>query len=125
MAKLVAGKPEVLFAICAYPCALAILMKKKHVDPARVRCAAQGTALMSLDPFRGQDPPKFVRAVRYKYTFAPSRWRAETPRGESATARERGTWWEREFVEVIVPPISRGDLSVKEFLSHHGLPLEW
>jgi hypothetical protein len=50
--------------------------------------------LLRHDPFRG-DPPRFVRALFYRYRFTSRRERRET-----------GRWWRRELVGEFLGPVS-------------------
>jgi hypothetical protein len=54
--------------------------------------------LLESDPFP-DEPPRFVRALRYKYEFTAPADRAET-----------GRWWGRELQDVYVLPVSLQDL---------------
>ncbi|MFB6295376.1 MAG: lipase maturation factor family protein, partial [Halobacteriales archaeon] len=54
-------------------------------------------SLLGENPFP-EEPPAYVRAVRYRYRFTTPAERAET-----------GDWWRRERVGVYAPPVSAGD----------------
>ncbi|HVW24108.1 MAG TPA: lipase maturation factor family protein [Polyangiaceae bacterium] len=62
------------------------------------------TALLAHDPFRGR-PPRFVRALRYRYWFAP---------------RSSPAYWERELVGEYLRPISKDDAELVAFLKRRG-----
>ena len=51
-------------------------------------------SLLARDPF-GDDPPEYVRAVRYRYRFTTPEERRETRQ-----------WWHREHPGPYVPPVS-------------------
>ncbi|MDB4941599.1 MAG: hypothetical protein JWP97_1133 [Labilithrix sp.] len=55
--------------------------------------------LLAHDPFAGE-PPRAIRAVRYRYRFTT--WRER---------RATGAWWERTRREEVVPPMVLGDTS--------------
>ena len=52
------------------------------------------TGLLRSNPFP-DNPPCYVRALRYEYHFTSPRERAAT-----------GDWWKRDLVEVYLPPVS-------------------
>ena len=52
-------------------------------------------SLMGHNPFP-EKPPRMIRALRFKYTFS-----------DREALRERGEWWEREFVGLYCPIIER------------------
>ncbi|MFB6361993.1 MAG: lipase maturation factor family protein, partial [Halobacteriales archaeon] len=54
--------------------------------------------LLESDPF-ADEPPRFVRVLRYRYEFTSLAVRAET-----------GRWWERNLQDVYVLPVSLQDL---------------
>jgi hypothetical protein len=56
--------------------------------------------LLRRAPF-GERPPRAVRVRLFRYRFTT--W---------AERRATGEWWHREEVELLVPPVSRGDLPV-------------
>jgi hypothetical protein len=62
------------------------------------------TALLAHDPFRGR-PPRFVRALRYRYWFAPRASRA---------------YWERELTGEYLRPLSKDDAELVAFLRRRG-----
>ena len=55
-------------------------------------------SLLDSNPFP-DDPPEYVRAVRYRYRFTTPEERAET-----------GNWWARERVGTYVRPVTVDDL---------------
>ncbi|HXG26639.1 MAG TPA: lipase maturation factor family protein [Candidatus Binatia bacterium] len=65
---------------------LPFLMKLLEADRSALR-------LLRRDPFAGQ-PPRYVRALLYRYRFTT--WRER---------RETGAWWAREYLGEFVPPI--------------------
>jgi hypothetical protein len=56
------------------------------------------TSLLAEDPFE-DDPPRYVRAVRYRYRFTTPEERAET-----------GRWWHRTRAGPYVRPVSLEEL---------------
>ena len=52
-------------------------------------------ALLDHDPFEGE-PPRYVRALVYSYTFTDAAERTRT-----------GNWWKREYQGVYCPPLSK------------------
>jgi hypothetical protein len=63
-------------------------------------------SLFAKNPFPDR-PPRFIRVARYRYRF--------TRAGEPG-------WWHREYVSNVLPPLSRGDPELVEYLSlHHWL----
>jgi len=65
-------------------------------------------SLLRTDPFDG-DPPRQVRATRYRYRFTTPEERAET-----------GDWWRRERVGTYVRPVSLSDPRFRTTLRQHG-----
>jgi hypothetical protein len=65
-------------------------------------------SLLRADPFDG-DPPRQVRAVRYRYRFTTPGERAET-----------GDWWARERVGTYVRPVSLSDARFRTTLRRNG-----
>jgi len=82
-----------------YPWTLHLVWKLLHNDP------------VALDLFAGnpfpQHPPRYVRAVLYRYRFA-------TP-GNAA-----GHWWERDKLGLWLPPLSTDDPQLRQFLAQYG-----
>jgi hypothetical protein len=62
--------------------------------------------LLENRPFP-KEPPRFVRAERYRYRF--------TKPGEG-----NGAWWVRKRLGAYLPPLSKNDPSLREFLELHG-----
>jgi hypothetical protein len=54
--------------------------------------------LLARNPFP-EEPPRYVRAVRYRYRYTTPEQRRET-----------GQWWQRERVGTYVRPVSTEDL---------------
>jgi hypothetical protein len=73
-----------------YPWTLTLISKLLHNDPGAL-------GLFAANPFPGK-PPHFIRAVLYRYTFAPP-------------GNPDGRWWNREQVGAPwLPPMSVDDL---------------
>ena len=66
-------------------------------------------SLLYKNPFRGRNPPKFVRAKHYQYNFAKV--------GSSGQK-----WWNRKFLKLYLPTLDFK--SVKEVCSQYGWNLE-
>jgi hypothetical protein len=82
-----------------YPWTVNLVSKLLHNDPQVVR-------LFARNPFPGK-PPRYVRAVLYRYTFA-------TP------GNANGLWWQREQVSMWLPPMSANDPRLISFLKNEG-----
>jgi hypothetical protein len=65
-------------------------------------------SLLREDPFDGE-PPRYVRATRYRYRFSTPEERAET-----------GDWWRRERVGTYLRPVSLDDPRFRTTLRQHG-----
>jgi hypothetical protein len=78
-----------------YPWTLNLISKLLHNDPGAV-------SLFASNPFPDK-PPRYIRAVLYRYTFA----RPGNP---------QGFWWNRERVNVWFPAMSANDPRLVEFL---------
>src|SRR5207249_2877576 len=50
--------------------------------------------LMKENPFPDK-PPKYIRVVRYRYTFT-----------DAGMRKRSGEWWNRELVDLYLPPAS-------------------
>jgi len=62
-------------------------------------------SLFAVQPFRNR-PPRYVRALFYRYRFAP---------------RElEGVYWQRELVAEYLRPVALGDAELDAYLSAHG-----
>ncbi len=53
-------------------------------------------SLLAKNPFKGRSPPRFVRALHYRYEFA-----------RAGTSKE---WWRRRLIGEYVPVVSLTDL---------------
>jgi hypothetical protein len=82
-----------------YPWTVHLIWKLLHNDPGAV-------GLFARNPFPGK-PPKYVRAVLYRYKFA------------DPGNRER-LWWTRERLDLWLPPLSLNDPALHSFLTSHG-----
>jgi hypothetical protein len=82
-----------------YPWTLNLVWKLLHNDPGAV-------GLFAANPFPGK-PPRFVRAVAYKYRFADP-------------AVHPGLWWTRERVGLWLPPLSAENGQLRGFLEASG-----
>ena len=75
-----------------YPWTLTLISKLLHNDPGAV-------GLFAANPFPGK-PPKYIRAVLYRYKFA----RPGNPQGR---------WWEREKLGNWLPAMAADDARLK------------
>jgi len=82
-----------------YPWTLNLVSKLLHNDP-------QALGLFAQNPFPNQ-PPRYIRAVRYRYTFAKP-------------GNAQGYWWHREQVDIWLPPLSANDPRLLQFLQQAG-----
>jgi hypothetical protein len=82
-----------------YPWTLHLVWKLLHND-------AGALSLFGGNPFP-QKPPRYIRAVLYRYRFA-------------AKANPAGNWWEREELAVWLPPLSADDPRLLSFLRQAG-----
>ena len=82
-----------------YPWTAHLAWKLLHNDPGAL-------ALFAANPFP-KKPPRFVRAVLYRYKFAPP--------GNAA-----GHVWEREPLGLWLPPLATDSAELKRFLSAYG-----
>jgi hypothetical protein len=83
-----------------YPWTLNLVWKLLHNDPGAV-------SLFAANPFPGK-PPRNIRAVLYRYSFAP--------RGNAGSR-----WWNRERLgDLWLPPMSVNDPRLTEFLKENG-----
>ncbi len=64
--------------------------------------------LLRSNPFP-QRPPRYVRALRYEYHFTTPTERKET-----------GRWWQRQLVDVYLPPVSLDNPSLRRLLEQEG-----
>jgi hypothetical protein len=87
-----------------YPWTLHLVWKLLHND-------AGAVSLFAHNPFPNQ-PPRYIRAVRYRYTFAPP-------------GNAQGHYWNRERVDIWLPPLSTQNPSLVGYLQSAGwLPLQ-
>jgi hypothetical protein len=82
-----------------YPWTLNLISKLLHNDPNAV-------SLFADNPFRDK-PPKYVRAVLYRYSFAKA-------------GNAQKLWWNRERINIWLPPMSADDPRLIEFLKGAG-----
>ena len=82
-----------------YPWTLHLVWKLLHNDP-------NALALFGGNPFPGK-PPRYVRAVLYRYEFAPPK-------------NPAGDWWKREELGLWLPPLSTDDPRLVKLLQEAG-----
>jgi hypothetical protein len=82
-----------------YPWTLNLVWKLLHNDPATL-------SLFAGNPFP-HEPPRYVRAVWYRYKFAPP-------------GNSQGRWWNRDEEEIWLPPLSADDSDLIRFLRGAG-----
>jgi len=82
-----------------YPWTLHLIWKLLHNDPGAL-------SLFSANPFP-KKPPRFIRAVLYRYTFAPP-------------GNPKGLWWDRQELGLWLPPLSADDPRLIAFLGQAG-----
>ena len=82
-----------------YPWTINLVSKLLHNDPDAV-------GLFEKNPFSDK-PPRFIRAILYKYKFADP-------------GNGKGLWWEREKLAVWLPALSVNDPVMMEFLKAEG-----
>jgi Lipase maturation factor len=82
-----------------YPWTMNLVSKLLHNDPLAL-------SLFANNPFPGK-PPKFIRAVLYRYQFA-------------APGNPQGYWWNRERISDWLPALSANDPRLLEFLKGGG-----
>ena len=83
-----------------YPWTVAFVAKLLRNDPATL-------ALLANDPFPDA-PPRYVRALLYRYEFVPS--------GDPS-----GGWWRRTLLRTWIPPLAADDPRLQRFLESRGL----
>ncbi len=66
--------------------------------------------LLARNPFPGK-PPRYIRAVIYSYSFTPPN-------------QHDGTWWQRERIEVWLPPVSVSDANFRTYVEAQGWKLD-
>ena len=82
-----------------YPWTVNLVWKLLHNDPGAV-------SLFASNPFPDQ-PPRYIRAVRYRYSFAQP-------------GNPQGLWWKRERVDVWLPALSANNPRLVTFLQGAG-----
>lgn len=82
-----------------YPWTLNLVNKLLHNDPATAD-------LFAANPFHKQ-PPRYIRAVLYRYTFAPP-------------GNPQRRWWSRKRVNLWLPALSANDPQLLAFLKSQG-----
>jgi hypothetical protein len=82
-----------------YPWTLHLVWKLLHNDPGAL-------SLFGGNPFPNK-PPRYIRAVLYKYEFAPS-------------GNPEGNWWKREQLALWLPPLSADDPRLLTLLEQVG-----
>jgi len=82
-----------------YPWTLHLVWKLLHNDRGAL-------SLLANDPFPDA-PPRYIRARRYRYEFAPP-------------GNPSGAWWKRTLLDEWLPPLSADDLRLRRFLAAHG-----
>ena len=82
-----------------YPWTLHLVWKLLHNDTGAV-------GLFAANPFPDK-PPRYIRAVLYRYEFAES-------------GNPQGHWWKRERVSLWLPAISAKDPQLYRFLKSAG-----
>jgi len=82
-----------------YPWTLHLVWKLLHNDPGAL-------SLFGGNPFP-EKPPRYVRAVLYRYRFAPP-------------GNPSGNWWNREEIGLWLPPLSAADPRLLDLLHQAG-----
>jgi hypothetical protein len=82
-----------------YPWTLHLVWKLLNADPGAL-------SLLEENPFPDA-PPRWIRAERYRYRFAP--WN-----------EPGGAWWQRERVGPWLPPLAKDDPALRRFLAARG-----
>ena len=82
-----------------YPWTIHLISKLLHNDPATL-------SLFGPNPFPLK-PPRFIRAVLYRYEFAPP-------------GNPQGAWWKRQKLGLWLPPLSAEDPRLRQFLKQAG-----
>ena len=81
-----------------YPWTLNLIWKLLHNDPGAV-------GLFRSNPFP-EKPPRYIRAVLYRYTFVPP--------------NPQGLWWKREKLGLWLPPLAADNPDFKQLLRQAG-----
>jgi len=79
-----------------YPWTLHLVWQLLHNDPGAL-------GLFAANPFP-QKPPRYVRAILWRYRFAPP-------------GSPGGRWWERERLGLWLPPLSAADPDLRRYLA--------
>ncbi len=82
-----------------YPWTLHLIWRLLHNDPGAL-------SLLGENPFP-QKPPHYIRAVLYRYSFAPP-------------GNPEGAWWKRDQLAVWLPPLSADDPRLLDLLDQAG-----
>jgi len=82
-----------------YQWTLHLVWKRLHNDPGTL-------SLFGGNPFPGH-PPRYVRAVLYRYRFAPM-------------GNAQGRWWERDQLGLWLPALSVDNPQFQQFLAAYG-----
>jgi hypothetical protein len=82
-----------------YPWTLHLVWKLLHNDPVAL-------SLFAGNPFP-QHPPRYVRAVLYRYRFAKP-------------GNKEGHWWERDKLGLWLRPFAADDPGLQQFLAQYG-----
>src|SRR5262249_48111232 len=82
-----------------YPWTIHFVWKLLHNDPGTL-------SLLANNPFP-EAPPRYVRAVLYRYTFTPP---------DAAD----GTWWRRERIDLWLPSLAASDTNLRDFIEANG-----
>jgi len=80
-----------------YPWTVNLVSKLLHNDPGAL-------SLFAKNPFPAQ-PPKFIRVVRYHYSFAKP-------------GNSKGLWWNRKRVDIWLEPLSTRDALIQPYNKH-------
>ncbi len=82
-----------------YPWTLDLVWKLLHNDPGAL-------SLLGPNPFP-QRPPRYIRAVLYRYQFAPP-------------GNPQGNWWKRQALGTWLPPLSVSSPDFSSYLKSEG-----
>jgi len=81
-----------------YPWTIHLVWKLLHNDPGAL-------SLFADNPFP-EKPPRYLRAMLYRYKFV--------------AANDRNLWWEREELGEWLPPLSANNARLKDLLERAG-----
>ncbi|CAB4000019.1 lipase maturation factor 2-like [Paramuricea clavata] len=70
-------------------------------------------------PFK--KPPRYIRAQLYKYHFTKIKKTTKSIGDFVYSARSIKSWWTREFTSEYLPPVSKSETTLQQFLSHYEL----